>query len=43
MLVGFSELSQIDEAVAAVGRDGFTEQQLAQLEALYETDFGLLS
>ena len=43
VLVGFSEFSQIDEAVAAVGRDGFTEQQLAQLEALYETDFGLPS
>ena len=43
VLVGFSEFSQIDEAVACVGRDEFTEQQLAQLEALYETDFGLPS
>ena len=41
VLVGFSELSQIPEAGACSGRDGFTPQQMNQLEELYLTDFGL--
>ena len=41
VLVGFSEMAQIDEAVACVGREGFTAEQLERLERLYETDFGL--
>lgn len=41
VLVGFSELSQIDEAVACVSREGFTRAQLDRLETLYATDFGL--
>lgn len=41
VLVGFSEMAQIDEAVACVGREGFAPEQLERLERLYETDFGL--
>ncbi len=41
VLVGFSEMAQIDEAVACVGREGFSAEQLERLERLYETDFGL--
>lgn len=41
VLVGFSEMAQIDEAAACVGREGFTAEQLERLERLYETDFGL--
>jgi aryl-alcohol dehydrogenase-like predicted oxidoreductase len=41
VLVGFSELAQVDDAVACVGQEGFTADQLARLERLYETDFGL--
>ena len=41
VLVGFSEISQIDEAAACSGREGFTADQLARLEELYANDFGL--
>lgn len=41
VLVGFSEMAQIDEAVACVGREGFSAEQLERLERLYESDFGL--
>lgn len=41
VLVGFSEMAQIDEAIACVGREGFAPEQLERLERLYETDFGL--
>ena len=41
VLVGFSEMAQIDEAAACVGREGFSAEQLERLERLYETDFGL--
>ena len=41
VLVGFSELSQIDEAASCSGREGFTPDQLARLEELYANDFGL--
>ncbi len=41
VLVGFSEMAQIDEAIACVGREGFSAEQLERLERLYETDFGL--
>ena len=40
-LVGFSELSQIDEAAVCSGREGFSDDQLASLEELYLTDFRL--
>ena len=42
VLVGFSELSQIDEAVACVGKEPFTKDQLDRLEELYGIDFGLI-
>ena len=41
VLVGFSELTQINEAVSCVGHEPFTHAQLEQLENLYKTDFGL--
>ena len=41
VLVGFSELTQINEAVSCVGHEPFTQTQLEQLENLYTTDFGL--
>lgn len=41
VLVGFSEISQIDAAVEAAGRGGLAEADLARIERLYATDFGV--
>ena len=41
VLVGFSEMSHVEEAVACSGRPAFSEPDLARLEQLYATDFGL--
>ena len=40
VLVGFSELSQISQAAACSGAEGFSADQLTQLEQLYQNDFG---
>jgi L-glyceraldehyde 3-phosphate reductase len=39
VLVGFSTPEQVDEAVAAAGMGPLSEDSLARLEALYESDF----
>lgn len=41
VLVGFSDLSQIDEAVACVGRPGLSPEDLAFVEKLYQNDFSV--
>ncbi len=43
VLVGFSEIGQIKEATGCSGREGFTAEQTARLEKLYENDFGLVN
>ena len=42
VLVGFSELSHIDEALAAAEKGPLPEAALARLTPLYDTDFGTL-
>lgn len=42
VLVGFTELGHIDEAIAAVEKGALPEAALARLAPLYETDFGTL-
>ena len=42
VLVGFSNATHIDEAVACSGAGGLSEQQMAALRKLWETDFGRL-
>lgn len=39
VLVGFSEVSQIDEAARASGRGPLPDEDLRRIEALYATDF----
>jgi L-galactose dehydrogenase/L-glyceraldehyde 3-phosphate reductase len=43
VLVGFAELDYIDEALAAVAMGPLPEQALAELDALYRSDFGTLA
>lgn len=43
VLVGFSNTAHIDEAVSCSGAGGLSEEALAQLRKLWETDFGTLS
>lgn len=43
VLVGVSEMSHVEEAVACSGRPAFSEGDLARLELLYATDFGLVA
>jgi aryl-alcohol dehydrogenase-like predicted oxidoreductase len=40
VLVGFSNVSHIDHAVACSGAGGLSDEALARLERLWETDFG---
>jgi predicted aldo/keto reductase-like oxidoreductase len=39
VLVGFSEMRHLEEAVACSGRPAFSPEQLARLERLYQTAF----
>jgi aryl-alcohol dehydrogenase-like predicted oxidoreductase len=41
VLVGFSEAAQLEEAAAASNGQRFSDQDLARIEALYRSDFGL--
>lgn len=43
VLVGFSELGHIDEAVAAVDMGPLSDETMRRLEALWDTDFGRLA
>ncbi len=43
VLVGFSNLSHIDEAVACSGAPALSDEQFAKLRQLWKTDFGTLS
>jgi len=40
VLVGFSNTTHVDEAVACSGAPGLSEQQMAKVRKLWETDFG---
>jgi len=40
VLVGFSNTAHIDEAVACSGASGLSEDQMAQMRKLWESDFG---
>ena len=40
VLVGFSNTAHIDEAVACSGASGLSEEAMARLRKLWETDFG---
>jgi L-galactose dehydrogenase/L-glyceraldehyde 3-phosphate reductase len=40
VLVGFSNTAHVDEAVACSGMPGLSEEQMAQVKNLWETDFG---
>lgn len=42
VLVGFSNTTHIDEAVACSGAGGLSNEQMARLRDLWETDFGRL-
>jgi aryl-alcohol dehydrogenase-like predicted oxidoreductase len=42
VLVGFSNTAHIDEAVACSGAPALSEEQLAKVRQLWETDFGTL-
>ncbi len=42
VLVGFSNSAHIDEAVACSGASGLSEEAMARLKQLWETDFGKL-
>ena len=39
VLVGFSNATHVDEAVACSGGPGFSEEQMAKVKRLWETDF----
>jgi aryl-alcohol dehydrogenase-like predicted oxidoreductase len=43
VLVGFSNTSHIDEAVACSGTPGLSDGQMVKMRKLWETDFGSLS
>ncbi|MGH7927718.1 MAG: aldo/keto reductase [Candidatus Binatia bacterium] len=43
VLVGFSNTTHIDEAVACSGAPPFSAQDMAKVRALWETDFGTLA
>jgi aryl-alcohol dehydrogenase-like predicted oxidoreductase len=43
VLVGFSNVSHIDEAVACSGAGGLSDEALARVKNLWKTDFGRLS
>jgi L-galactose dehydrogenase/L-glyceraldehyde 3-phosphate reductase len=43
ILVGFSNTAHIDEAVACSGAGGLSQEAMARLRKLWETDFGRLS
>ena len=43
VLVGFSNLAHIDEAVACSGAGGLSDEAMARLRNLWDTDFGKLS
>ena len=43
VLVGFSNLGHIDEAVACSGADGLSDEAMARLRKLWDTDFGKLN
>jgi aryl-alcohol dehydrogenase-like predicted oxidoreductase len=40
VLVGFSNTAHVDEAVACAGMPGLSKEQMAQVNSLWETDFG---
>jgi aryl-alcohol dehydrogenase-like predicted oxidoreductase len=40
VLVGFSKTTHVDEAVACSGAPGLSEEQMAKVRKLWETDFG---
>jgi len=40
VLVGFSNTTHIDEAVACSGAEGLSDEQMAKVRELWETDFG---
>ena len=40
VLVGFSNTTHIDEAVACSGAPGFSDEDLAKMRTLWQTDFG---
>ena len=42
VLVGFSNTTHIDEAVACSGMPGLLDEQMAKVEKLWQTDFGKL-
>lgn len=41
VLVGFSETAQLEEAAAACNGETLSDQEMARIEALYPSDFGL--
>lgn len=43
VLVGFSHTAHIDEAVACSGATGLSQESMARLRTLWDTDFGRLS
>ena len=43
VLVGFSNTSHIDEAVACSGTSGLSDEQMVNMRKLWESDFGRLS
>ena len=43
VLVGFSNTSHIDEAVACSGAGGLSEEAMARLKTLWESDFGRIN
>jgi hypothetical protein len=42
VLVGFSNTTHIDEAVACSGMPGLSDEQMGKVRKLWETDFGKL-
>jgi aryl-alcohol dehydrogenase-like predicted oxidoreductase len=43
VLVGFSNTTHIDEAIACSGMPVLSDEQMAKIKKLWETDFGKLS
>jgi hypothetical protein len=43
VLVGFSNTTHIDEAVGCSGATGLSDDQMARLQQLWQTDFGRIN
>jgi hypothetical protein len=40
VLVGFSNTTHVDEAIACSGAPGLAEEQMAEVKRLWQSDFG---